>query len=167
MSRPAGLRLATRSAEETEALGARLAAALPPSPQPLIVYLSGDLGAGKTTLARGFTRECGFSGAVKSPTYTLIESHAGRAVTIVHLDLYRLREPAELESLGIRDLLLPAHVWLIEWPERGAGRLPPADLNIALSVEPDRHGIEVQAVSQRGIEWLKRAGCSEGAPRFS
>ena len=159
------LTLATRSAEETEAVGARLALCLPAArTRAVIVYLSGDLGAGKTTLARGFIRACGYSGPVRSPTYTLLECHTAGTLTIVHLDLYRLRGPSELEGLGLRDLLLPAHVWLIEWPERGAGRLPESDLRVSLSVEANRHLIEAIPGSELGRQWLAGIARASGGP---
>jgi tRNA threonylcarbamoyladenosine biosynthesis protein TsaE len=122
----------------------------------LVVYLSGDLGAGKTTLVRGFLRAKGFTGSVKSPTYTLVESYNLTDSTVVHLDLYRLREPSELDALGLRDMDRPGHIWLIEWPERGEGRLPPADLSITLEVEPGAHVLNAVSHSQAGAKWLTR-----------
>jgi tRNA threonylcarbamoyladenosine biosynthesis protein TsaE len=111
------------------------------------------LGAGKTTLVRGFLREAGVVGAVKSPTYTLVETYRAGA-TFVHLDLYRLIEPSELENLGLRDWAVPGHVWLVEWPERGTGHLPPADLVIRLVGGEPAHVIEIEAESVLGKEWL-------------
>ncbi|HEV7716689.1 MAG TPA: tRNA (adenosine(37)-N6)-threonylcarbamoyltransferase complex ATPase subunit type 1 TsaE [Steroidobacteraceae bacterium] len=145
--------------EETEAFGATLAAARTARADALtVVYLTGDLGAGKTTLARGFLHASGITGAIRSPTYTLLEVYESSPTTLVHLDLYRLRDPAELEQLGLRDLALPGVVWLIEWPEQGAGWLPPADLHITLSVGPDQgvHTIEARAESGYGRSWLER-----------
>ena len=151
------LHLATRSAEETEGVGARLAGSMPaPARHVVVVYLSGDLGAGKTTLARGFLRACGYTGAVRSPTYTLLECHRADALTIVHLDLYRLRGAAEVETLGLRDLVRSDHLFLIEWPERGAEHLPQPDLVASLSVEADRNRIEIAARSDFGREWVAR-----------
>jgi tRNA threonylcarbamoyladenosine biosynthesis protein TsaE len=119
-----------------------------------VVYLTGDLGAGKTTLARGFLHAVGIEGAIRSPTYTLLELYETTAVTVVHLDLYRLRDPAELEPLGLRDLALPGHVWLIEWAERGAGWLPQPDLELQLTVGMTGHLIEARGVSAFGQHWL-------------
>lgn len=145
------------SPEQTEALGARVAAARPRgASSPLIIYLSGDLGAGKTTFARGFLRECGVHSAVRSPTYTLIELYTTEDETLVHLDLYRLRDPSELEPLGLRDWARPQHIWLIEWPERASGELPPADLSIMLTVAVSAHELELTAGSAAGREWLAR-----------
>jgi len=143
--------------EQTEAFGARLAAAKPATLERVaIVYLTGDLGAGKTTLARGFLRACGVTGTVRSPTYTLVESYGAGGITIVHLDLYRLRDPSELEPLGLRDLAHANHLWLIEWPERGGGRLPPADLTLALEVAAKTHPITASAGTALGAAWLNR-----------
>ena len=94
------------------------------------VFLLGDLGAGKTTLARGFLRALGFAGTVKSPTYTLIEPYHVAGVTVYHIDLYRLNDPQEVEFTGLRDLLAEPVVSLIEWPERAAMMLPSPDLEV-------------------------------------
>lgn len=143
------------NAEQTEACGARLARALPSCiPQLLQVHLHGDLGAGKTTLARGFLQALGYSGVVRSPTYTLVESYALGALTVVHTDLYRLQDPEELEALGLRDLAVADHVWLIEWPERAGPWLPAADINIALAAHPAFHSIELHASTTAGAQWL-------------
>ena len=149
-------RLTAATAEETEEFGRKLAGGRPPSDALAIVYLTGDLGAGKTTLARGFLRECGVQGVVRSPTYTLVETYPVGATTYVHLDLYRLIDPAELENLGLRDWATGGHVWLVEWPERGIGRLPPADLVVKLAGTDSGHVIEVEGTSVMGREWLAR-----------
>jgi tRNA threonylcarbamoyladenosine biosynthesis protein TsaE len=106
------------------------------------VFLSGELGAGKSTFARGVLRALGAQGPIKSPSYTLLESYALPDVNAVHLDLYRLIDPAELEHLGLADYHRPGFLWLIEWPERGAGRLPAPDLHFQLSITEQGHRIE-------------------------
>ena len=95
-----------------------------------VVFLDGDLGAGKTTLARGILRGLNYAGAVTSPTYTLVERYDAGARTVYHFDLYRLREPAELEATGLRDWLDGEAIILIEWPERGGDALPAPDIRV-------------------------------------
>jgi len=124
--------LALASAEDTTALGAAIAAALS-GRAGAVIYLSGPLGAGKTTVARGLLRARGVRGAIRSPTYTLLEPYDCAGGTLVHLDLYRLRDANELEPLGLRDYPPERCWWLVEWPERAAGRLPRADLTVALA----------------------------------
>jgi tRNA threonylcarbamoyladenosine biosynthesis protein TsaE len=119
-----------RGESAQEAFGGRLAAAS--GNGPLLVYLEGELGAGKTTLVRGFVRGLGHRGAVKSPTYTLVEPYEIDGRQVYHLDLYRVADPDELEYLGLREMLDEDAVLLIEWPERGAGWLPPPDLRIGI-----------------------------------
>ncbi len=148
------MRLLSASAAQTEALGAALARALPQALGPLALYLEGDLGAGKTTLARGFLRALGVTGAVRSPTYTLIELYPLAALTVVHADLYRLSGPEELEPLGIRDYAAAGYVWLIEWPQRGQGRLPGPDLTARLAVAGDHHPLGLEAHTGPGTAWL-------------
>lgn len=101
-----------------------------------LVFLHGDLGAGKTTLVRGLLRGLGHQGAVRSPTYTLIEPYETGEQHIYHLDLYRLGDPEELEYLGLRDLLDGEGLLLVEWPERGAGVLPEPELIIEIEHAP-------------------------------
>jgi tRNA threonylcarbamoyladenosine biosynthesis protein TsaE len=152
------IRRLARSAEEMERFGAALGRALPPLPSgPAILYLEGELGAGKTTLARGLIAGRGYAGPVRSPTFTLLERYALQGLTAIHIDLYRLSGPRELESLGLRDFALPWHLWLIEWPERGTGVLPAPDLRIALSVTPEGHPAEASAHSDLGRAWLAAA----------
>lgn len=101
------------------------------------VYLRGDLGAGKTTLSRGILRALGFAGAVKSPTYTLLEPYELSTCLVLHLDLYRLARADELVFVGLDEALDQPAIKLIEWPERGEGYLPAPDIEVALSVEGD------------------------------
>jgi len=148
------MRCRAATPEDTEAFGERLARHLPAGKPFAVIYLTGDLGAGKTTLARGFLRACGVQGPVRSPTYTLVEAYDAGDLTLLHLDLYRLRDPSELEPLGLREWARPGHVWLIEWPERGEGGLPQADLTIALHAAADAHEIAVEAHTAAGRQWL-------------
>ena len=162
MSAP--LRRVTRTAEETEALGAALACALPAGDPLLVAHLHGDLGAGKTTLVRGLLRQLGHAGAVRSPTYTLFEIYEVGGHTVLHADLYRLQDPDELENLGLRDFAVPGWVWLVEWPQKGGERLPAADLRLDLSVIDAGHVIEQRGKTPAGERWLSglaRAGQSQ------
>ena len=124
----------------------------------------GDLGAGKTTLARGFLRDCGIRGAVRSPTYTLAQVYQSGAQTLLHLDLYRLRDALELEHLGLTEWAQAGCVWLVEWPQRGGALLPPADLTVTLVAGPDRHEAHIGAETSAGSAWLSRM-VAEGPSR--
>jgi tRNA threonylcarbamoyladenosine biosynthesis protein TsaE len=146
----------TQSAEETERLGRQLAGARPDPSTFAVIHLTGELGAGKTTFARGFLNALGVAGAVRSPTYTLLELHELPALTALHIDLYRLRDAAELESLGLREWARPGCLWLIEWPERGGDRVPPPDLTLTFAVGLQAHEIGVSAQSPLGEAWLAR-----------
>jgi tRNA threonylcarbamoyladenosine biosynthesis protein TsaE len=143
------LRLA--DADATEALGRALATTLP---DQAVVYLEGDLGAGKTTLARALLQTLGVRGAVRSPTYTLIERYATASGDVAHLDLYRIADPEELFFLGLDDLAASVRLWLIEWPERGRGALPRPDLRLHLAVSAPGREARLTAVSEVGRAWL-------------
>ncbi|MDP3009808.1 MAG: tRNA (adenosine(37)-N6)-threonylcarbamoyltransferase complex ATPase subunit type 1 TsaE [Methylococcales bacterium] len=120
------------STEATEQFGAALWTLLP---QQGVIFLQGDLGMGKTTLVRGFLRAAGFKGAVKSPTFTLVEEYTLDERKIFHFDLYRLNDPEELEWMGIRDYFDQNTLCFIEWAERGTGFLPEPDMVISLTVQ--------------------------------
>lgn len=141
------------STAATEALGARLATALAPG---CVLYLRGELGAGKTTLARGLLHALGHRGIVKSPTYTLVEPYQVADWRLFHWDLYRLADPEELEFLGLRDQLDGEAVLLIEWPERGQGELPAADLEIMLAYAGEGRACRLAALSAAGAAMLAR-----------
>lgn len=121
-------------AEATERAGALLARC-PALDRVRQIHLEGDLGAGKTTLVRGFLRALGHAGAVRSPTYTLIEPYEFAGLTVLHFDLYRVADPDELEYLGVREQSDERTLWLVEWPDRGAGWLPDAELVLHLAPE--------------------------------
>ena len=121
-----------------------------------VLYLVGELGAGKTTLARGFLRGLGYGGPVKSPTYTLVEPYEIGGQRLYHFDLYRLADPDELEYLGLRDCADGEALLLIEWPSRGGGRLPPADLTLTLQHAPPGRQLRISADSSRGATLLAR-----------
>lgn len=135
----------------TDALGNELAQCAPPS---AIVYLYGELGAGKSTLARALLRALGVEGPIKSPTYTLVERYSLAEGEAVHLDLYRIAQSEELDFLGLDELIAQVRLWLVEWPERGAGALPPADLEITLAVEGSGRCVQLQANGEIGEQWI-------------
>ena len=133
----------THSGEETEALGAKLLGTPPGRNSSCrVIELRGELGTGKSTFARGVLRALGATGPIKSPSYTLMETYDLPGVQALHLDLYRLNDPEELEHLGLADYYRAGNLWLIEWPEKGDGRLPPPDLRFEFSIGPDGHRIE-------------------------
>jgi len=121
-----------------------------------VIFLQGQLGAGKTTLTRGFLRGLGYKGHVKSPTYTLVESYQFGERTVYHFDFYRLRDPHELEYIGIQDYFGAKNICLIEWPDYGAGMLPAPDLSC--DIEPISNGRDVTLTprSSRGNLILHR-----------
>jgi tRNA threonylcarbamoyl adenosine modification protein YjeE len=140
---------------DTEGLGAALASAFS-AEQSAVVHLVGELGAGKTSLARALLRGLGVNGPIRSPTYTLLERYplasGGEAA---HLDLYRIIEPDELEYLALDELSASARLWLVEWPQRGGGRLPAADLRIGLALAGDGRRAELVALTDAGQRWLR------------
>ncbi|NWG39043.1 MAG: tRNA (adenosine(37)-N6)-threonylcarbamoyltransferase complex ATPase subunit type 1 TsaE [Hydrogenophilaceae bacterium] len=131
----------------TLALGARLANRLMPG---MVVYLKGNLGAGKTTLVRGILRALGYAGRVKSPTYTLLESYVLSKLTLQHYDLYRMIDPREWLDAGFRDDCNAATLCLVEWPEKAEGLLPKPDLVIRLDMAGEGRTARIEALSARG-----------------
>jgi tRNA threonylcarbamoyladenosine biosynthesis protein TsaE len=131
----------------TVALAGRLAPALQ---FPLVVYLRGDLGAGKTTFARALIQAMGFEGRVKSPSYGLLETYSVPAADVLHLDLYRIEHPEELEYLAIRDYLQARALLLVEWPERGTGGLPAPDLELEFGETDGKRWMAASAPSDSG-----------------
>lgn len=125
----------------TEACGVQLAARLTPG---ALVFLHGNLGAGKTTLARGILRGLGHRGSVKSPTYTLLEPYDLTRFLVYHFDFYRIADSQELDFIGVDELLDSQAVKLVEWPERVADRLPAADWVVRMHVEGEGRRIEIE-----------------------
>ena len=121
-----------------------------------VIYLTGDLGAGKTTLARGVLRGFGYEGAVKSPTYTLVEPYEFDQCHIYHFDLYRLADPEEVEYLGAEDYFRTPNLCIVEWAERGEGVIPPADLAIKLEGQDGGRLLACEALSDKGRVIVKR-----------
>lgn len=134
---PAVVRIENEAA--MNAFAAKLAQQVQP---PCIIYLQGELGAGKTTLTRGFLRALGYEGKVKSPTFTLIESYDIDNHKVFHVDLYRLTSPDELEFLGLGEYFTEESIGIIEWPERGEGFLPPPNLVCRITIEGDQRVVQ-------------------------
>lgn len=139
------MHLPLKDSAATEAAGACLGPLLPVG--ELVVYLQGDLGAGKTTLVRGLLRALGHTGRVPSPTYTLVEPYTLGGRELKHLDLYRIADPEELAFLGIRDM---GGVLLIEWPERGPHFLPPPDMTCRLVDAVPGRVLDVEGQTEAG-----------------
>lgn len=140
-------------AESMEALGAAVAAAMAGRGT---VYLAGELGTGKTTLVRGALRHMGHVGAVKSPTFTLLEPYEISGRPVYHFDLYRVEDADELELMGFRDYLREDALCFVEWPERGADALPSPDLSVRLEYRGLGRRATLAAGTRRGAEVLAR-----------
>lgn len=140
---------------DTLSLGHALAACIAPG---LVIYLIGELGAGKTTLARGLLRGLGYTGKVKSPTFTLVEVYEVSRLYLYHFDFYRFSDPRELGEAGFREYFNPQSVCLVEWPEKSnkAAGLPAADLSIVLEVAGSGRNVAIFADSEAGVSCLKR-----------
>lgn len=150
-------------ADTTAMLAAVLAAT---QPSPAVVFLHGELGAGKSTLARAWLRALGVEGAIRSPTYTLVEHYplpaGGKGL---HLDLYRIGDAGELEFLALDDA--EATLWLVEWAERGARALPAPDLELTLAISGAGRQAVLVAGTPAGRDWLERLGQDARLPEWS
>jgi tRNA threonylcarbamoyladenosine biosynthesis protein TsaE len=137
----------------TLALAQRLAARLKPG---MVIYLHGDLGAGKTTLVRGVLNALGYAGRVKSPTYTLIEPYHTSGLDLRHFDLYRLHDGGEWEAAGFRDEFDGHNIFFIEWPEKAKGLIPQADVEINFGILTQGRKVEMYAYTEMGKQCLKQ-----------
>ena len=157
------IELALDDEAATIALARTLAAT---QPRPAAVYLHGDLGAGKSTLARAWLRALGVTGTIRSPTYTLVERYplaaGGEAL---HLDLYRIGDAGELDFLGLDDA--SATLWLVEWPEKVGQALPPADIRLQLAHDRQGRTVQLQAGSPAGEQWMEALALSPGMRALS
>jgi tRNA threonylcarbamoyladenosine biosynthesis protein TsaE len=154
---PASMEMNLPDSGATESLGRALAVTLPDTATAgAVVYLQGDLGTGKTTTARSMLHSLGVVGKVRSPTYTLIDTYLLPRVACVHIDLYRVQSLNEVEELGIRDLAGPGSLMLIEWPEKGAGVIPLADLTLVLDYADEARRAIVTPGSGFGENWVAK-----------
>ena len=147
----AAITLALSDEAATAALGAKLARILRPG---MVIFLRGDLGAGKTTLVRALLHALGYHGRVKSPSYALVEQYESSGLHLCHFDLYRFRDAAEWEAAGFRDEFNGSNICLIEWPEKAQGLIPQEDITIALEILPHQRNATLSAHTPRGKECL-------------
>ncbi|MGB0892827.1 MAG: tRNA (adenosine(37)-N6)-threonylcarbamoyltransferase complex ATPase subunit type 1 TsaE [Parashewanella sp.] len=138
---------------QTVAVGQKLAQFIKP---PLTLYLAGELGAGKTTFSRGLIQSLGHQGAVKSPTYALVEPYELKDVRVFHFDLYRLLDPEELEFMGIRDYFADDTICIVEWPDRGYGLLPDADIQMNINYVNNGRELIMEAKTDLGKALLEQ-----------
>ncbi|HXJ10602.1 MAG TPA: tRNA (adenosine(37)-N6)-threonylcarbamoyltransferase complex ATPase subunit type 1 TsaE [Burkholderiales bacterium] len=141
----------------TLALGAALARGVAPG---RVLHLRGELGAGKTTLARGLLRALGVEGRVKSPTYALVELYPLSSLNLYHFDFYRFTDESEWLNAGFRDYFNPESACIVEWPERAGARLPPPDLSVALEFDGTGRRARLQAHTPAGSSWLSALSSS-------
>ena len=143
--------------EDTDRLASAVAGSLMELSRegPICVALQGELGAGKTSWVRAMIQSSGYVGRVVSPTYTLLEPYSVGEFTVLHLDLYRLSDPGELEFLGLEDMVAPLTIICAEWPERGEGVLPSPDLELRFSYKGDGRQLQVLPFSEPGRRWLE------------
>jgi tRNA threonylcarbamoyladenosine biosynthesis protein TsaE len=137
----------------TLALATRLAAQIQPG---MVIYLHGDLGAGKTCLVRGILNALGFAGRVKSPTYTLLEPYHAAGLDLRHFDLYRLQDENEWEFAGFRDEFNGISIFFIEWPEKARSFIPPADLEVSLNILQEGRRADISGNTSIGLACLKQ-----------
>jgi tRNA threonylcarbamoyladenosine biosynthesis protein TsaE len=147
------LRQFLASEAETTAFGAALAPLLRPG---MVIYLCGDLGAGKTTLARGVLRALGITERIKSPTYTLVEPYVVSKLYLYHFDFYRFSRSDEWVEAGFREYFNRDAVCLVEWPEKAGGQLPAPDVRIKMDVDGSGRSVTISAYTEAGKECLKR-----------
>jgi len=147
------MRLFLAAEPDTLALGAALARGLRPG---MVVYLCGDLGAGKTTLARGVLRALGVTERVKSPTFTLVEPYTVSSLYLYHFDFYRFKHSEEWADAGFRDYFNPESVCLVEWPEKAGGQLPTPDVKIEMKVDGNGRSVTISADTEAGKNCLTR-----------
>lgn len=142
-----------KTEEETMQVAKELAAAID---EGVIIFLEGQLGAGKTTFTRGFLRGLGFQDKVKSPTYTIVEPYDVSGKKIFHFDFYRVKDSQELDEIGIQDYFSPTFICLVEWPEKGVSRLPTPDLICHIEFKQDGRDLKIEARSERGKKVVEK-----------
>lgn len=141
--------------DATADLAKKLAKSLQPG---IVIFLIGELGAGKTTLVREILRALNYEGAIKSPTYTLVETYAIDNLTVHHFDLYRIADPSELEFIGIRDYVQSEAVCIFEWPQKGLGYVPQPDLEITLNFDKNARFAHLRTKSVKGEQIFAQCG---------